>query len=82
MINFVNIYIFFRSKCNPSFFSASSTLDANVGFVGLGIMGTGMATNLVTKGHNVTVYDVDSKAVDNLVSKGNIKKEAFLSFKM
>ncbi|MEJ2344826.1 MAG: NAD(P)-dependent oxidoreductase [Gammaproteobacteria bacterium] len=28
-----------------------------VGFVGLGRMGTGMAVNLVTAGHNVTVYN-------------------------
>ncbi len=41
-----------------------------VGFVGLGRMGSHMARNLVEAGHEVTVYDVRTEAVEVLVELG------------
>lgn len=41
-----------------------------VGFIGLGNMGANMATNLVKKGHQVTVYDVQSASADKLEKLG------------
>lgn len=41
-----------------------------VGFVGVGVMGEPMATNLVKAGFDVVVWDVASEAVDRLVAAG------------
>jgi 3-hydroxyisobutyrate dehydrogenase-like beta-hydroxyacid dehydrogenase len=41
-----------------------------VGFIGLGQMGTGMASNLVRAGHEVIVYNRSSGKVDALVTQG------------
>lgn len=41
-----------------------------IGFVGLGRMGTPMAGRLLDAGFDVTVFDLDSAAVDGLVAKG------------
>ncbi|WPU09500.1 NAD(P)-dependent oxidoreductase [Pseudarthrobacter oxydans] len=41
-----------------------------VGYIGLGNMGRGMALNLVKAGHDVTVFDLSSEAMDALVSAG------------
>jgi 3-hydroxyisobutyrate dehydrogenase len=41
-----------------------------VGYIGLGHMGRGMARNLVRAGHEVTVFDLSSEAMDALVSAG------------
>jgi len=43
---------------------------ANVGFIGLGIMGAPMAANLLKKGHRVGVFDIDASAVARLVALG------------
>ena len=48
----------------------SSVSNANVGFIGLGNMGQGMAQNLATKGHSVTVFDLDKSAVKIAEGKG------------
>ena len=32
-------------------------MSEKIGFIGLGIMGSGMARNLVEKGHDVTVWN-------------------------
>ncbi len=42
----------------------------NVGFIGLGIMGEPMATNLATKGFNVFVYDLFEENVKKLEAVG------------
>ena len=34
--------------------------------IGLGNMGRGMAANLVSKGHSLVVYDVNTEAVSDL----------------
>ncbi len=43
---------------------------ARVGFVGLGNMGLPMALNLLTAGHQVEGFDLNSAAVEKLVEKG------------
>jgi 2-hydroxy-3-oxopropionate reductase len=42
----------------------------NIGFIGLGIMGRPMASNLIAKGHHLYVYDINQEAVNSLVKKG------------
>ena len=42
---------------------------ANIGFIGLGIMGRPMAKNLISAGHKLVVYDKFAK-FDDLVSLG------------
>ena len=34
--------------------------DGTIGFIGLGNMGAHMAKNLISKGHSVVVYDIQS----------------------
>ena len=41
-----------------------------LGFIGLGIMGKPMAGHLVKAGHEVSVYDLNTASVHDLVSKG------------
>ncbi|MBW2060041.1 MAG: NAD(P)-dependent oxidoreductase [Deltaproteobacteria bacterium] len=41
-----------------------------IGFIGLGVMGKSMASNLLKAGQSVTVYDINPEAVENLVSEG------------
>src|SRR5512138_1139067 len=41
-----------------------------IGFIGLGSMGSGMATNLVKAGHDVTVYNRTSDKAKPLVALG------------
>jgi len=44
----------------------------NIGFIGLGNMGKGMALNLLKAGHKVNVYDINTDVVNDLNSKGCI----------
>ncbi|MCK4784357.1 MAG: 2-hydroxy-3-oxopropionate reductase [Desulfobacteraceae bacterium] len=41
-----------------------------IGFIGLGIMGKPMATNLIKAGYQLTVHDVNRKPVQELVAMG------------
>ncbi|WP_025785923.1 NAD(P)-dependent oxidoreductase [Sporosarcina sp. D27] len=41
-----------------------------IGVVGCGLMGYGIATNLVSKGYEVTVFDTNLEAVKRVVSEG------------
>lgn len=41
-----------------------------VGFIGLGVMGRPMAKNLLKAGHELFVYDVVPKGVEELVACG------------
>ncbi|HBZ68786.1 MAG TPA: 6-phosphogluconate dehydrogenase, partial [Deltaproteobacteria bacterium] len=41
-----------------------------VGFIGLGRMGTGMAANLVVRGHEVTVYNRSPAKAQGLIEQG------------
>lgn len=47
-----------------------------VGFIGLGIMGTPMARNLIKAGHNLVVFDVVPGAVAELVAAGAARAES------
>jgi len=57
-------------------FSVASLSYSKVGFIGLGNMGKGMAANLVSKGHDVVVYDVNSEAVNDLVVAGALAADS------
>lgn len=50
-----------------NFTSARRTL---IGFIGLGNMGAHMARNLIKKGHEIIVYDINTKSVSDLVKAG------------
>ena len=41
-----------------------------VGFIGVGVMGGPMAANILKKGHQLTVYDLDPAAVQRLTDQG------------
>jgi 2-hydroxy-3-oxopropionate reductase len=43
---------------------------ANIGFIGLGIMGKPMAKNLLKAGHKLVVYDIMPAGVDEVVAAG------------
>jgi len=45
---------------------------ANLGFIGLGIMGKPMAGHLIAAGHTVHVYDLNPAAVRELASRGAV----------
>lgn len=49
---------------------------ANIGFIGLGQMGCPMAKNLIKKGHQVVVYDINKQAVNELTSVGAIAADS------
>ena len=42
----------------------------SVGFIGLGIMGSGMAANLVAKGHDLVVWNRTASRIEPLVDQG------------
>jgi len=42
----------------------------NVGFIGLGVMGSSMARNLLAKGHSLTVLDINKASMQALVDAG------------
>ena len=51
-------------------FSAARSLNANVGFIGLGNMGAPMARNLLKAGHKVTVFDLNAASSKKLGDAG------------
>ncbi|XP_032687050.1 3-hydroxyisobutyrate dehydrogenase, mitochondrial-like [Odontomachus brunneus] len=50
--------------------AAGARCYSQIGFVGLGNMGSHMAKNLLTKGYKLTVYDVNKSATTSLVEAG------------
>jgi len=48
----------------------------SIGFIGLGIMGSPMAANLIKAGHDVIGYDHSTKAVDQLKADGGQAAES------
>jgi 3-hydroxyisobutyrate dehydrogenase len=46
--------------------------STRIGFIGLGIMGKPMASNLIKNGYSVTVYNRSSKSVQELASLGAV----------
>ena len=47
-------------------------MKQKIGFIGLGIMGRHMSTNLINAGFDLFVYDLNPQAVNELVGKGAI----------
>ena len=47
-------------------------MSERIGFIGLGNMGSPMASRLLEAGHSLTVHDIDSGAIDRLVTLGAI----------
>ncbi|MEC0302903.1 2-hydroxy-3-oxopropionate reductase [Terribacillus saccharophilus] len=45
-------------------------MKSNIGFIGLGIMGKPMALNLIKAGQNVTAFDINKTAVEQLAAEG------------
>lgn len=45
-------------------------MTEKIGFVGLGIMGSGMARNLIEKGHDVTVWNRTASRAEDLAAAG------------
>lgn len=45
---------------------------STVGFIGLGQMGFPMSSNILKKGHQVKVYDINQAAVDKLTAQGAV----------
>ena len=43
-----------------------------LGFIGLGIMGKPMAKNLLKAGHELVVYDIETKNVEDVVQAGAV----------
>uniref|UniRef100_A0A061RQ50 3-hydroxyisobutyrate dehydrogenase n=1 Tax=Tetraselmis sp. GSL018 TaxID=582737 RepID=A0A061RQ50_9CHLO len=52
--------------------SMNSNVQYKVGFIGLGNMGSQMASRLIDDGHCLVVYDTDKTAADALASKGAV----------
>jgi len=57
------------SRISTNTYSTVSPSET-VGFIGLGNMGKGMASNLLSKGHSILVYDVTEEAVTEMEAKG------------
>jgi len=51
-------------------FMKKEDLSMKIGVVGLGIMGSGMALNLLKKGHDVFIYNRSRHKADALIAKG------------
>ncbi|MBZ5751369.1 2-hydroxy-3-oxopropionate reductase [Metabacillus rhizolycopersici] len=51
-------------------------MTKKIGFIGLGIMGKPMALNLLSKGFQVTVNDLNKEAVQTLVDSGAVASES------
>lgn len=49
----------------------TKTNQALIGFIGLGNMGAHMARNLIKKGHELVVYDVNTQSVNEIAKFGN-----------
>ncbi len=49
---------------------SATTVKPHLGFIGLGKMGGPIARQLIQHGHLVTVYDIDSRAMDIVVNAG------------
>jgi 6-phosphogluconate dehydrogenase len=52
----------------------------NLGVVGLGKMGYNLSLNLIDQSHEVTVYDINQKAVEELSDKGAVGTASISEF--
>ena len=52
----------------------------NIGFIGLGNMGSRMIVNLMKFNQNIAVYDINEKIIDNLSSSNIVKIKSLEEF--
>src|ERR1022692_1524365 len=52
--------------------TAKQTRNATVGIIGLGLMGSAFASNLLSRGYNVHVYNRTKQKAESLVARGAI----------
>lgn len=50
-----------------------------IAFLGLGQMGSPMASNLLQKGHTLRVFDLNPQAVEEAVKKGPLRRKRQLT---
>ena len=62
-----------ETAVSPSGVTSGIATDNRVGFIGLGLMGRGMAMNILTKHGRLNVSDVDARALEPLVSAGAVE---------
>ncbi|KAI5671220.1 hypothetical protein M9H77_11584 [Catharanthus roseus] len=67
-----------NNSCSIRSFSSSHIPSQfeRIGFVGLGNMGSQMANNLIKKGYDVTVHDVNKNTMKIFSDKGTVTKES------
>ena len=51
-------------------------IDHNIGFIGLGNVGSKLASNILQAGYNLFIYDINKNASNELVKKGAIWKNS------
>src|SRR5271165_3030870 len=61
-----------RGKTRPSAVLRPAERNMRVGFIGLGMMGKGMAANLQKAGHDLVVHDLSRAAAEPFLAKGAV----------
>ena len=51
-------------------------IDHNIGFIGLGNVGSKLANNILQAGYNLFIYDINKNTSDQLIIKGAIWKNS------
>ena len=51
-------------------------IDHNIGFIGLGNVGSKLASNILQAGYNLFIYDIDENTSNELVNKGALWKNS------
>ena len=83
------MFFYQDSKADRDFTFSSDELQAKdniiatpakIGFLGLGIMGTGMVTNLLRSGHEVTVWNRTPSKVSLITAYNTSMLSMFLFF--
>ena len=52
-------------------------MDKKISFIGLGAMGGPMATNIIKKGIELFVYDIDENKKNKVVKEGGLASNIF-----
>ncbi|PSN52405.1 3-hydroxyisobutyrate dehydrogenase [Blattella germanica] len=56
--------------CSSRRYASTKKAKTKIGFIGLGNMGSPMAKNVISKGHDVIVYDVKKESLVDLQEHG------------
>src|SRR2546422_10622871 len=59
-----------RSRCSVDRAHKGYAMSERIGFIGLGLMGTGFTKRLIATGHDVVGYDPDAARMDEAVQRG------------